>query len=274
MIFLWLLVACSPEPVDSGGSWLVDGDFAFEIEITEWVSPEDGSGSAWATVSNRELEADAWELEQRVGDCGYFEVRPYRACDPVCGSGFTCTWDGECVEASIPVDAGVIEVDGLAVELVLEPTSEWVYYGYDFDPEPTDGQLFDEGAVLTAVAEGADLAAFSVEGLGVAPMDTDLECPPSLNAANDLALSWTPGSQGDTVQFTLQSGNHGGQFPALRCETEDDGALTVDAELISAWLGEDRPVDSWSLTRSHEGRVEVDGLEVVLSASGVTGCSW
>jgi hypothetical protein len=225
-------------------------------------------------VDNRETEPPPWDLAQAVGDCGYFEVRPWQDCDPACEVGGTCTWDGECIEASDPIDAGIVTVTGLTVDLVLTPMSEWVYYGYQFDPEPTDGEIFAEGDPIAARAAGAALPAFELETLGVAPLESDLPCPLPDDPTGDLSLRWTPGQAGDQVRLALTSANHGSQFPAVVCETVDDGALVVDAALVEAWRSQPLPVPSWRLERMHEVRGEVQGVPVALTAQAQEGCAW
>jgi hypothetical protein len=272
MFALILLLACQPD-ADTGGPHL-DWSFAFEIAVTEYRAPGSGDAAAWATVTNRESEAPPWELEQSAGDCGFFGVRPQQNCDPVCESGSTCTWDGECAEVTQAIDAGVITVTGLDVALALEPSSEWVYYGYDFEPDPSDGEIFDEGAAITASAAGAALPAFELETLGVAPLGSDLPCPLDASTGGDLIVGWTPGQPGDRVRLSLASANHGNMFPALICDVEDEGELVVSAALLEAWQDSSLPVWSWSLVRSHEGTAVVDGVDVVLAARAAEGCSW
>jgi hypothetical protein len=272
VILLLLLLACQPG-TDSGLAPL-DWSFAFEITVTEYRSPGGSDASAWASVDNRESEAPPWELERASGDCGFYAVRPWRDCDPACEVGSSCTWDGECVEASSPIDAGIISVAGLEVALVFEPSSEWVYYGYDFEPEPSDGEIFAQGDPITASAQGAQLPAFELETRGVAPLESDLPCPIQDDHSGDLSLSWTPGQVGDRVRLQLASANHGSQFPAVICETEDDGALTVDAALVQAWQDTWLPVPSWRLERIHEASGEVAGVPVELQAQALEGCSW
>lgn len=88
-------------------------------------------------------------------------------------------------------------------------------------------------------------------------------------------MTWTPGSQaGDRVAFVLQSGNHGGQFARVLCESADTGSLHVDAALLDAWLGEWRPVESWSLARWHEDHVDLAGVRVTFTAASQAGCRW
>lgn len=273
MILLPMLLACQPAS-DTADLPALDWSFAFEITVAEVQSPGGGDAMAWATVDNREGEAPPWELEQSAGECGFYGVRPLQDCDPACEAGTTCTWDGACVEPTSPIDAGAITVDGLAVDLLLEPSSEWVYYGYSFEPEPDDGEIFDEGDVITASAAGAQLPAFTLETRGVAPISSDLPCPIDDGYDDDLEITWTPGQDGDRVRLSLSSANHGSQFPAVICDVEDRGALTVDAALVRAWQEASLPVRGWRLERVHEASGEVEGVPVSLRAQALEGCSW
>ncbi len=273
MMFLALLLACQPSD-DSGALPALDWGFAFEVAVTEYRSPVDGSAVAWATVTNRESEAPPWELESSAGDCGFYGVRQQQNCDPSCDPGFTCSWDGECLEATVPIDGGVITVDGLEVDLILEPSGEWVYYGYSFDPDPSDGEIFQQGDTIGAQATGGTLSPFSLETRGVAALEADLPCPLADDASDDLRVRWSPGQPGDRVRLTLASSNHGSQFPAVICDVEDDGELLVAQDLLERWMSSSLPVWSWSLVRTHAGAVVVDGVDVVLSANAREGCSW
>jgi len=267
------LLACQPRP-DSAGPGPLDWSFAFEVEVTEYRGPGGGDAMAWATVVNRESEAPPWELEQGSGECGFYGVRPQQNCDPSCETGTVCTWDGECVEPSVPIDAGVVTVGGLAVELELSPSGDYVYYGYEFEPEPSDGEIFAEGDAIVASAGGAELGAFELASLGVAALASDLPCPLDDGHSGDLSLSWTPGQSGDRVRLTLASTNHGDQFPAVICDAEDDGELTVPAALLEGWWDSALFVRSWRLVRSHSAEDEVDGTTVRLVVSAAEGCSW
>ncbi|MFH1470019.1 MAG: hypothetical protein ABIO70_36880 [Pseudomonadota bacterium] len=272
MLALLTLLACRPAP-DTGLPSL-DWTFAFALTVAEYRDPRGGEGMAWATVDNRETEPPPWDLALSAGDCGYYEVRPWQDCTPACTPGEACSWDGACIETSDPIDAGVITVAGLSVGLVLTPLSEWVYYGYEFEPEPANGEIFAAGNPITASAAGAALPAFELQTLGVAPLGSDLPCPLPDGQEGDLTLHWTPGQDGDRVRLSLTSANHGSQYPAVVCDTEDDGALAVDAALLEVWQGQDLPVPSWRLERVHEVRDEVEGVPVALRSQAQEGCSW
>jgi hypothetical protein len=272
LIHLLALLACTPMP-DTGFS-TPDWGFAFTVTISEYRSPGGGEGAAWASVDNRESEAPPWDLELAVGECGFYGVRPQQNCEPACEAGTVCSWDGDCLEPAAPIDAGDIAVDGLSVDLSLEPNGEWIYYGYEFEPEPSDGEIFDQGDMITASAAGASLPGFQLETLGVAPLSSDIPCPIDADYDDDLRVRWAPGQPGDRVRLSLSSANHGSQFPALICEAEDDGELTVDAALVAAWQDTSLPVRGWRMERLHQASDEVQDVPVTLQAQALEGCSW
>ncbi len=273
LILVALLAGCGPG-TDSAGPSPLDWSFAFEVEVSEYRSPGGGDAMAWATVTNRESEAPPWELEEGAGECGFYGVRPLQNCDPACETGTVCTWDGECVEPTVPIDAGTITVAGLEVGLELTSSGDYVYYGYDFEPEPEDGEIFGEGDPITVQAAGADLGAFELETLGVAPLDSDMPCPLDAEDSDDLTLRWTPGQAGDTLRLELASTNHGSMFPAIVCEAEDDGELILEGGLLERWWDSALPGRSRGATCRRVGGGEVDGVAVRATARGVEGCSW
>ena len=127
---------------------------------------------------------------------------------------------------------------------------------------------------ITAQAAGAALSPFELETVGVAPLGSSLPCPLEPVPGDEVSVTWSPGQAGDRVRLSLASANHGSMFPAVICDTEDDGELVVAASLVESWLDSRLPVWSWRLVRTHAGTAVVDGVEVRLSANATEGCSW
>ena len=104
---------------------------------------------------------------------------------------------------------------------------------------------------------------------GVPQLATDLACPPPLERGIALQVRWTAGAS-DGVHLDLESGNHGGQFARIACDTADDGALDIDAALIDAYLDSPRPLDLWRLVRHN---ATIGGI-VRLSTQSQVSCRW
>lgn len=253
---------------DAGPSAAAD----FQVRIWEAESAADGSRIAFAGAGRSAPEEVA---DQRVGDCGLFlpEAPPF--CDPPCDPGTICVADGACEAPAPAIGVGDITVTGLKAALTMHPETEYHYYVGTFVPEPADGDVFDGGTEITATAAGDDLPAFTVTGLGVADLASTLGCPLDFVDGSALEVHWTPGDQpGDRVRFALQSGNHGAQFAHIVCDAEDSGSLTVDATLLATYLGESRPVESWSLSRRRESTAAAGSAVVALTTESDVDCRW
>lgn len=249
-------------------------DRVFAVSVTEWVGSTGDPDSAYAGAGR------SWEWEPSYvvatsGDCAFVQPVDPPFCDPPCDLGTICGADDTCGPPVEALGAGDIVVTGLKVGCTLHPETQYHYYGPLFDPEPPDGDVFDEGDLLTATAPGDDVPPFTVATRGVREVDPTLACPPDLAAGQGLDVTWTPGVQaGDRVAFVLQSGNHGTQFARILCETSDTGSLHVDAALLDAWLTEWVPIYAWRFTRWHEEWVDLPGVRVTFTASSLTGCMW
>lgn len=297
LVALPLLVACGPAPESSGHDAAVDvpasvdtaplppedtaPDVAtppaaaeFQVSIYEWTSANDWEPGAGATAGRERSVVPPVGDALTVGPCAFIRPAPLDFCDPACVPPEQCGPDSLCVMPPGPLGAGDIEVTGLTVGLSLTPETRYMYYQAAYDPEPTDGDLFVEGALVEASASGGDVPPFSVSVIGVAPVSTALPCPPDLNPEADLVVTWDPAADGGTIRFTMASANHGAHFSSIHCETEDMGALTVDHTLVAAWLDDWHPVNSWSLARSRRGTTDLPDHRAALSVENSVSCSW
>ena len=245
----------------------------FVVSVWEGCSAS-GDCYAYATAGGGKA-AQAPESELAVPPCLFIPARLPVQCDPPCAVGTVCDWEtGDCGKPVPPVSAGEIEITGLKTTCTLVPETGYYYYMARFEQEPEDGDLFDEGTLITATAPGNEMPGFTISGLGVACVETPLSCPPSLDAAQPLVITWTPSGSAGTVAFSLQSANHAAQFSRIVCETEDTGQLVVDASLLAAFLEGWHPVWSWTLSRQAQTWETVGEWAVGLSVSTSVGCTW
>lgn len=264
-----------PRPEDA----IPDSDRApdvpeFHVLVFESANAFDGDPMAGATAwRDREVEPPVAETLV-VGPCTFIRPAPWDFCDPICVPPEQCGPEGQCIMPPGPLGAGDIHITGLTVGLTLTPETRYQYYQAVFDPEPEGGDLFDEGAVIEATGTGGDVPPFTVSVRGVAALQTDLACPPSLDPDVDLVVTWEPAAVDGTIRFTLASANHGNQYSSIVCESGETGELTVDRSLIQAWLSDWHPVEAWRLERSTSGTADASPYRVVLSASCSTSCSW
>lgn len=242
------------------------------IALVETRTAAATTGDAYASamdVSDFEIPR---QIVATVGACSYSEPIMSSSCDPPCTPPAFCRVDGSCRPPYANVSWGTIDVNGLRVGLQLVPTTQYYYYVATFDPEPTNGQLFDSGATITALAPGDTVPGFNVATVGVENLVATLPCPISLTAGQSLAISWTPAARPEAMQFVLQSGNHAEQFARVECECDDTGALTVDGSLITQYLSTMRPFDRMLLRRLHRNTAQSAGTTVTLDAISEINC--
>lgn len=272
------------QPVEDGTASDPGDDMAahrderkFRVSVWESCSRTTGECSSYATAGSSFPpglhSTTGFSLE--VGQCRFHRPDPPKFCDPPCEPGMVCRWtDGTCRESIPPLSAGDIVVEGLKSAVTIIPETRYFYYNPHFDPEPANGDLFDEGDLITAHAPGGNVPPFNVETVGVAAVDTELPCPQQLEADMPLVVTWVPGTQGNPVTFEMRSGNHGNMFPSIHCEAADTGELEVDGALIAEYLLDWRPVELWSLSRASAGKTQVEGFSIQLVASTSTNCSY
>ncbi len=257
---------------DTGPGPTSDADL--RIEVYESRAPGSDEAVAYASAG-LPYERESWWVEsETAGDCTYFAAVPPEPCDPPCDYPDTCNDDGECESPPDAPNAGTITVEGLSVALSIEPEPPYDYYLPTFSPDPPGGDLFDEGDPIGASAAGGDIPTFTLETTGVADLVTDLDCPPPIAEGEPLTVTWTPGTQGDSMRFHLRSGNHGTQFSTLVCDTADDGELIVDAALLSTWLADFHPVNLWLLQRSSASTTESGAATVEFEVSTRVSCMY
>lgn len=244
------------------------GPVEFVVDLIESRNVDGASPYGFAIAGRRFEESTA--NGTTIGDCTFYPAAMPPFCDPQCAIGTICVADGECGAPLTPLSAGDITVTGLTAGLSLHPATQYSYYAPTFTPaEPADGDLFHADAHIVATATGGNVPPFEIAVHGVEDLSTSLVCPPPLQRGAALEVRWTAGSA-HAVHLDLESGNHGGQFARIACDTADDGALDVDAALIDAYLDSPRPVDLWRLVRHN---ATTSGT-VRLTAASQVSCRW
>jgi len=186
------------------------------------------------------------------GSCALFGHRRGGFCDPPCDEQF-CTADDVCVPYPTRVDAGRIEVSGLAAPLSFIPSEN----GYA--PSYTDfgGETFADDAEITATAAGGEIPGFTLQARGLPPVEAtrfSLE----LSRDEERVVTWTSANAG-RIQVALRHGWHGMPYDALLvCEVDDLGELAIPTQMANAYMDlvGSGDVHYWWITRFDRDVIE------------------
>jgi hypothetical protein len=209
-----------------------------------------------------------------VGACKLVEYTPGN-CPNFCEES-VCL-DNVCMPWPVPLAAGRLTIQGLAVAVSLDPQSG-LYYPSNILPE----NLFGDDAAITAKLSGGDFPAVTLTARGLPPLASSIDFKIDMPSGADKKVTWTPVNNG-RVRLTINSNNRGHGIPydaIITCEAEDAaGEITIPHELIdvfpktAAWTacaGSDCP--SSYLQRYARGRAVLDdGREVELVVSSRVG---
>jgi hypothetical protein len=207
--------------------------------------------------------ADGPEVPQALlvaseGPCALYAHPAAGFCDPACQD--SACLDGACVPYPRPIDAGLIEVEGLRAPLVFEPTA----VGYAVRGEAPVGAPFTAGAEVTASAAGGDAPGFTLRATAPPAIAADRSDLVALEPGGPATWTWDAGGR---VQLGLRRGWHGAPYTALvLCEVEEVGEVTVPEALIAAYIDQTgaSTVDYWWLARFERDVVEAAGGPVEL----------
>jgi hypothetical protein len=160
-------------------------------------------------------------------------------CATPCGGNAVCVADDVCQPYATKQSVGTVIVRGLATtsggtEFAMEPIVN------NYQP-PGGVELayppFAAGTPVEVVAAGSDFTAgFALAGTGVAELALDAMSY-ALAPGESLALGWSAGAGGATIDVKLDISHHGGTKGMISCSVADTGALVVSAAMIDALLG-------------------------------------
>ncbi len=267
----FLAIACGDDgptntndaaPRPDAGAMDFRPDFAGQVRIMEG-----SSGTAQEFFAIRAWMTDKGLLPPGQflasdGDCAVYIHPEPGSCTPDCGAQY-CNANDQCEPFPEPRSAGTITVTGLAQALQFTPGNG----GYD-RPSLT-GNLFDNGDAITVTAAGDDIAAFSANLTGVAPLEMTTTSVSFENPV-DQQITWVAENSG-RIQLALIVGWHLAPYEALvLCETDDDGSLTITGNLISQVPRQSSFLESHSSTVARFNRqiveTSVGAIEVIVGS--------
>jgi hypothetical protein len=167
--------------------------------------------------------------QESEGDCELLQrINPQ--CDPPCESGYTCDFDGECIDYPTKLDVGDVLVAGLEEDVVLTPDTMNNYYNTTVPSPP-----FADGAEIIAYAYGNETEEFVLDGRGMAVLEMD---DPMWTMVYDtpLEISWTPSDGEARIWATFNVDQHGNSPVTMFCDLEDTGTATIPVLLVNALI--------------------------------------
>ncbi len=202
----------------------------FQVEIVPKSATEGTTGIIGKVYDGPNPSLMKWSLVEEDGDC-ILEKPKAPFCDPACGAD-VCVDDNVCQAYPNVKSVGEVKVTGIgASEFAL------IEVNGSYQKPPTlelSFPPFEAGAAVRFAAAGGDFAPFSVETAAIAPLVvTSMNL--ALDPAAPLELTWEPAADpsASVVEVNLDISHHGGTKGQVRCETSDDGSLSIGATLIA-----------------------------------------
>ena len=163
------------------------------------------------------------------GDCRLRKVT-YPFCDPLCQPGMTCDHDGTCVPYPLGQDAGVITVEGLLGEVVMEPKPPGNQYFNTSLPNPA----FAPDSPIRLTSTPGYAGELTLYGVGHEPISQQTA---QWVVEDDVpvALTWPAAPEGarTEVHVSLNIDQHGTSPVTVLCDFADSGAGEIPASVIN-----------------------------------------
>lgn len=262
------------------------GTLVGTFNLVHTVSGYGDSASFTGKVYNGPTPATVqWTVALTSGDCRV-ETPHTPFCTTACGSSAACVADDTCQPYPTAIGVGTVHVASVpnttstttdAGTTSHEATtfdSAPVVNGY----QPAAGVVlhlppFTEGTAVTVDAAGSSNAqAFSLSAPGVAPLALG-QTTVQLATGSDVDLTWDAGSAavGARVTVDIDISHHGGLRGQLLCDTDDDGALTIDSTLVDKLISLGvSGFPSIRVTREKAGSALIVGGRVDLTVKSTT----
>jgi hypothetical protein len=230
--------AATPDRNSDAGAGQVVGTFTVSL-IAPTADDSSGHTSIVGKVSDGPTPAQlVWEPGVAADGCQLSTPRvPF--CSTSCGGSAVCVEDDTCQDYPTAHTVGTVAVTGIktstgTTSFSMDPVAKTYQPSGDIKlPFPA----FAEGDAIRLAAVGGDYKAFTLSARGVAPLvlsSTDIQ----LATAQPLQLTWTAAGDPDVskIHVKLDISHHGGSKGMIECDVDDDGALDISADLMTALL--------------------------------------
>ncbi len=208
----------------NGECALVDRVGLFSVVHEPDYSAVDGE------ISNGVIPTAVLEETVAEGGCRLLK-RENPFCDPPCSAGEVCTQEGTCIAYPERQDTGTITVEGLDVDVVMEPRADKRYFETEL-PQPA----FSPGGIIRLTSTGGEVGPLSLSGRGFAPIELDGDMW-TIAEGQSTTVNWVPEPGGEAKFYlSINIDQHGNSPSTLVCEVEDTGSLVVPAAIIDALL--------------------------------------
>jgi len=216
----------------------------FVVRLVAAVTDADPSLSTEANTQFQGIVRDGpvnntlvWQVDQSSGPCKLNKARA-PLCDPACESNAVCVNDGVCKANPKAHSVGDVTVTGLKLSNNTAQFSVSPTMTFNYAYSGSSKLLYppaDEGSAIKLNAAGGDYTAFELSASGISPLTFSSTGDIPLQLDQPLTLEWVAkGSAGaSTMQVQVNVNHHGGSSANITCETEDDGALVIPADLLT-----------------------------------------
>lgn len=258
------------------------------VEATDSTTETAGKANLTGVVNDGPSPvATIFEVFQTSGACTLLKPRiPF--CETACENGAVCVEDNTCLAYPTALSLGTLSVTGLTLATGAS----------SFTLTPINGNYqtagatklayppFAEGDAVSLSLPGNDtFAALTLSGKGIGQLALTGSAY-DLKKDTDFVLAWTKaGSAANSkIHVKLDISHHGGTKGKIECDTDDNGALTIDKSLVTTLLnlgvaGFPSVIvtrQSIGETSTRLGRVQLDisaTVEHQVTVEGLTSCN-
>lgn len=195
------------------------------FEVAHWEFYASVAGH----VTNGVVPLEVLQAKEQEGNCRLMrKENPF--CDPPCGAGQLCNHDGTCLAYPENQSVGTVTVDGLLVDVQMEPSITNAYAETDV-PFP----MFENGSKVTLTAAGGEAPGFTLIGYGVDDLVVDSNVL-TLVKGEDLTVEWDGSDGQGSIYMRLNVDQHGNSPVTMVCDLPDTGTADLPGGLLTLLL--------------------------------------
>lgn len=174
-----------------------------------------------------------WEIVDSAGPCKLLKPRTPLCVEP-CGSNAACVEDDSCQPYPTAITVGTITISGIETisgtkTFTMEPINGYYQPAVSLKYPP-----FNDGDIVTLSAAGSGLVSqFTLKAVGFKPLVVKNDSFPCADG-QAIELKWEPPSTDlkTVIYVMVDISYHGGTKGKIECECEDNGTLTIPANLL------------------------------------------